>query len=92
MTTEPVTSPPVSAGYSKRSSMVVGASGSLSGIRSSQTCRPCSGPSWFWSEDRNSALRASLPPPAPKIDPMNAVVAMTSLTVAGAWSMSLASQ
>ena len=30
---------------------------------------------------------ASPPPPAPKIEPMNAVTAMTSLTVAGGWLM-----
>ena len=30
-------------------------------------------------------MEASPPPPAPKIEPMNAVTAMTSLTVAGGW-------
>jgi hypothetical protein len=31
------------------------------------------------------AFAASPPPPAPKIEPMNAVTASTSLTVAGGW-------
>jgi hypothetical protein len=37
-------------------------------------------------------LEASAPPPAPKIDPMKAAVAITSLTVAGGASIPWASQ
>ena len=54
-------------------------------MTSSHALWPCTGPSWSCSFASRSALRASAPPPAPKIEPMNAVTAMTSLTVAGGW-------
>ncbi len=41
---------------------------------------------------RRSEFAASAPPPAPKIEPMKAVTAMTSFTVAGGLLMPLAAQ
>jgi hypothetical protein len=61
-------------------------------MASSHAARPRSGPSSFCSFDSNSAFDASEPPPAPKIDPMNAVIAITSFTVAGGWLMPWAAQ
>ena len=64
---------------------MVGASGSSKSIVSFHTAVPAVVPRWLRSVERYSAFDASAPPPAPKIEPMNAVVAMTSFTVAGAW-------
>src|SRR5215471_17325652 len=82
-TTDPVTAPPVKGGYLKFRLIVVGASGSSASITSTHALWPLSGPSDCWSLASRSELAASPPPPAPKIDPMNAVTAITSLTVAG---------
>ena len=89
---EPVTGPPVSGPYGKERFVVVGASGSTDSITSFQTFWPLTEPSPCWRRASRSALVASPPPPAPKIDPMKAVTAITSLTVAGGRSMPLARQ
>ena len=92
MVTEPFTLPPVSGPYSNSWLIVVGASGSSRSITSSHAPCPRSAPSWACSWASRFELAASPPPPAPKIEPMKAVVAKTSLTVAGSSSMLLACQ
>src|SRR5262249_44587930 len=74
-TTEPVTGPPVSTGYLNLRLIVVGASGSSASMTSDQALKPVSAPSVCSSLASRFALAASPPPPAPKIDPMNAVTA-----------------
>ena len=52
---------------------MVGASGSSKSIASFHALVPAAAPRWLRSVERNSAFDASAPPPAPKIEPMNAV-------------------
>src|SRR5262249_41300381 len=91
-TTEPVTGPPVSTGDLNLRLIVVGGSGSSASVASDPALKPVAAPSVCSRLASRFALAASPPPPAPKIDPMNAVTAMTSLTVAGGRLMLFAAQ
>ncbi len=71
--------PPDADPYGKRRAVVVCVSGSFGSSRSWKAPVPCALPSRAWRRARRSAFWASVPPPLPKIEPMKAATAMTSL-------------
>ena len=70
--------------YGNDFAMLTGVDGSSCSRRSFQTASPFVAPSRCCSDARNSALAASLPPPAPNTAPISVPIAITSFRVNGA--------